>query len=161
MLPGHDFVRVQSFFWQSCAERGEEGRMFSFVAELFGKSREVRELDRNLHQMGLNSHAVNDATKFTICKWIRELLPDQENGEAKDGRRAELQRAAAELLTYCVLGRSDFTEANSVDLAEAQEARIAAATEGENDFDAGIIMLTLHANIADPDIAARVEIESE
>lgn len=135
--------------------------MFSFFAELFGKSREVRELDRNLHQMGLNSHAVNDATKFTICKWIRESLPAQESTEAKDSQRADLQRAAAELLAYCVLGRSDFAEANSEDLAEAQEARIAGATEGANDFDAGIIMLSLHANIADPDIAARVEIESE
>ena len=135
--------------------------MFSFVAELFGKSREVRELDRNLHQMGLNSHAVNDATKFTICKWIREILSAQQSTEGKDKQRADLQRAAAELLAYCVLGRSDFAEANSMDLAEVQEARLVAATEGENDFDAGIVMLTLHASIADPDIAARVEIESD
>ncbi len=134
--------------------------MFAFVAELFGKSREVRDLDRCLHQMGLNSHAVNDATKFTICKWIREIVPAQQAVEAKDRQRADLQRAAAELLAYCVLGRDDFADANSPDLAQAQEARILEATEGQNDFDAGIVMLALHANIADPEIAARVEIDS-
>lgn len=137
--------------------------MFSFLAELFGKSREVRELDRCLQQKGINPRAVNDATKFTICKWIRELLADRDAAagpEAAARQRADLQTDAAELLAYCILGRGDFTEANSAGSAEAQEARILAATEGANDFDAGIIMLTLHANIADPDIAARVEIES-
>lgn len=137
--------------------------MFSFVAEMFGKSREVRDLDRYLQQKGINPRAVNDATKFTICKWIREVIAQDGNAgpDAINRRRADLQTSAAELLAYCVLGSSDFTEMNSIALAEAQEARILSATEGANDFDAGIIMLTLHASIADPEIAARVEIESE
>ncbi len=137
--------------------------MFSFVAELFGKSREVRDLDRYLHQTGINPRAVNDATKFTICKWIREAVA--QNGgagpETINRQRADLQASAAELLAYCVLGSSDFVEMNSAERAAAQEARILSATEGRNDFDAGIIMLTLHASIADPEIAARVEIESD
>lgn len=136
--------------------------MFSFVAELFGKSREIRDLDRYLHQKGINPRAVNDATKFTICKWIKEAVAEDGRAgpEAVNRRRADLQASAAELLAYCVLGSVDFTEMNSVALAEAQETRILSATEGANDFDAGIIMLTLHASIADPEIAARVEIES-
>ena len=67
----------------------------------------------------------------------------------------------AELLAFCALGRDDFADANSAELAQAQEARIAAATEEASEFDAGIVMLTLHAGVAHPEIAESVEIESD
>ena len=138
--------------------------VFSFLAELFGKSREVRELDRLLRERGVNPHAVNDATKFTICKWIREILLGEEAAvepEARSRLRANLQASSADLLAFCALGEEDFAKANSVELANAQEARVAAATEGANDFDAGIVMLALHAGVAHPEIVEAVEIESD
>ena len=138
--------------------------MFSFIAELFGKSRDVRALDRQLHISGINPRAVNDATKFTICKWIQEATAasGQSDGpEAASRRQETLRTEAAELLAYCILGSSDFEEANSAALADRLEQRLAAAIEDESGFDAGIIMLTLHAGIAGPELAARVELEED
>ncbi|WP_282607660.1 hypothetical protein [Pelagibius sp. Alg239-R121] len=138
--------------------------MFSFFAEMFGKSREVRSLERHLSQRGVNPRAVNDATKFTINKWIRETMVTVEasnDPEERNRQRADLQISAADLLAFCVLGNEDFIEANSAELARSQYSRITAATEGSNDFDAGIVMLTIHAGIAHPEIAESVEIESE
>lgn len=135
--------------------------MFSFLAELFGKSRDVRDLERLLRQLGVNPYAVNDATKFTVCKWIREALLQEEAGtDARLRLQAQLRQSSAELLAYCALGSQDFAEANSATLAEAQEDRLEAAAEGRDAFDAGIVMLTLHAGVAHPEIAETFEIET-
>ncbi len=138
--------------------------MFSFIAELFGKSRDVRALDRQLHISGINPRAVNDATKFTICKWIQEAKVPSGQAEAPEvasGRQETLRAEAAEMLAYCILGRSDFEEANSAALADRLDERLADAIEDDSGFDAGIIMLTLHAGIAGPELAARVELEED
>ncbi len=135
--------------------------MFSFLAELFGKSRDVRELERQLRQLGVNPYAVNDATKFTVCKWVREaLLHDGTTPEEKLRLQSRLRGSAAELLAFCALGREDFEKANSTALAEAQEERLEAAAEGGQAMDAEIIMLTLHAGVAHPEIAEAFEIET-
>lgn len=135
--------------------------MFSFLAELFGKSRDVRDLERLLRQLGVNPYAVNDATKFTVSKWIREaLLQEEADPEAKLRLQAQLRSSSAELLAYCALGKEDFAEANGAALAEVQEARLESAAEGGDAFDAGIVMLTLHAGVAHPEISETFEIET-
>lgn len=135
--------------------------MFSFLAELFGKSRDVRDLERLLLQLGVNPYAVNDATKFTVCKWIREaLLREEAEPEARLRLQTKLRASAAELLAFCALGKEDFTQANSAALAQVQEERLEAAAEDGDAFDAGIVMLTLHAGVAHPEIAETFEIET-
>jgi hypothetical protein len=137
--------------------------MFSFLAELFGKHRDVRELERLLHHCGLDPRAVTDAMKFAVCKWVREAVVPENAlpaSGAQMGWREDLRASAADLLAFCILGSEDFSEANTVMLAERQAARIEAAVKGQCDFDANIVMLTLQAGNAHPEIVESVEMES-
>jgi len=119
-------------------------RLFS----LFGRSAEMNALEDALRAAGLHPVLVPDAVKLTVIRLCR-----------RTGAEGAASRAgAAELLAFCLLGRSGHAEANGEAAAEMAERRLEAAIAEGDSFDARIILLALHAGLIAPEIAERCEI---
>lgn len=120
-------------------------RLFS----LFGRSAELTALDDALRAAGVHPILVPEAVKLTVVRLLRRM------GTADAGGRA----VAAELLAFCLLGRSGFVEANGARAADVAERRVEDAIAAGDSLDAKLILLALHAGLVAPDIADRFEIE--
>ena len=118
---------------------------------IFGRSQELRRLDKALLGVGLHPRLVPEAVKLTTLKLL---------GEAGAGTDLASCEAAAELLGYCVLGAQGFTEHNDPSLTDAVEGRLAAALETGDNLDAKIVLLTLHAGVIQPSIVERYGLRS-
>jgi hypothetical protein len=119
---------------------------------IFGRSQELQRLDQALRDCGLHPRLVPEAVKLSALK----LLKDADG--ASPGPR--LYAAAGELLGYCVLGAQGFAESNGSSLTEAVEARLAAALETGDSFDARIVLLTLHAGVIQQSVVGRYGLEA-
>ena len=113
---------------------------------IFGRSQELRRLDKALLGVGLHPRLVPEAVKLTTLKLL---------GEAGAGTDLASCEAAAELLGYCLLGTQGFTEHNDPSLTDAVEGRLAAALETGDNLDAQIVLLTLHACVIEPSVVER------
>jgi hypothetical protein len=113
---------------------------------IFGRSHELQRLDQALRGVGLNPRLMPEAVKLTTLKLL---------GEAGGGPNPASYTAAAELLGYCVLGASGFTECNDPSLTEAVEVRLAAALAAGDSLDARVVLLTLHASMIQPSVVER------
>ncbi len=118
---------------------------------IFGRSQELQRLDQALGSVGLNPRLVPDAVKLTTLKLL---------GEASAGPDPASYAAVAELLGYCVLGAQGFTECNDPSLTEAVEVRLAAALDVGDNFDARVVLLTLHAGVIQPSVVERYGLEA-
>ena len=67
--------------------------------------------------------------------------------------------AAAELLGYCMLGAQGFFEHNDLSRTEAVENRLIAALEVEDNLDARVLLLALHAGVIQSSVVARYGLE--
>lgn len=110
---------------------------------IFGRSHDLKRLDKALLGVGLHPQLVPEAVKLTILKLL---------GEVGAGRDPASCAAAAELLGYCILGAEEFTRHNSTGLTVSVEQRLSAALEAGASLDARIILLTLHASIIQPSV---------
>ena len=118
---------------------------------IFGRSQELRRLDKVLMGVGLHPRFVAESVKLTTLKLL---------GEAGAGTDLASYEAAAELLGYCVLGAQGFTEHNDPSLTDAVEGRLAAALETGDNLDAKIVLLTLHAGVIQSSVVERYGLRS-
>ena len=121
---------------------------------LFGRSQELQRLDRSFRTAGLNPRGVAEAVKLTTLKQLKE---------ASQGRALDLRAyaAAAELITYCILGSEGFTQANDADQTESVETRLVDALETGYGLDARLVLLTLHAGLIHASVVERYKLTAE
>ena len=119
---------------------------------VFGRSREQQQLDQLVRAAGLHPRLVPEAVKLTAIKLLKES-----HGGAVPERAYE---AAAELLSYCMLGTQVFAESNGQDRTRAVEGRIDAALETGDTLDARLVLLTLHAGVAERSVVDRYGLEA-
>lgn len=75
----------------------------------------IKHLDEALLEMGLQPRLVPESVKLTTLKPL---------GEGGENRTRASDAAAAEPLSYCLLGAQDFTEHNGPSLTEAMAMRL-------------------------------------
>ena len=120
---------------------------------VFGRSEDLRSLDRALREADLHPNLVPDAVKLTVLS----LLKDARGEDPAPGD----YRETAALLGYCAIGREAFAAANGEQAAAAAERRIDDALEAGEGFDASLVLLTLQAAIIHPDVKEAYQLESE
>ena len=119
----------------------------------FGRSEDLRSLDKALSAFDLHPARVPDAVKLAALT----LLKDARGENPAPADYAE----AAVLLSFCALGRDGFIVANGEAAAAGVENRIDAALERGEGFDAGLILLAVEAKIIHPALKAEYQLESE
>jgi hypothetical protein len=120
---------------------------------VFGRSAELRELDKALRAVDLHPNLVPEAVKLATVKLLRE--------HALDGEVApDSYRAAAEIVAYCMIGGDAFAHANEEALAAKVERRIEAALEPGTSLDAKLVLLTLHAPVIQASVVRDFGLES-
>ena len=92
--------------------------------------------------------------KLTTLKQLKEASP----GRAPDLRA---YAAAAELISYCVLGREGFTQSNDADQTESVETRLIDAMEMGHGLNARLVLLTLHAGLIHASVVERYKLTAE
>ena len=115
---------------------------------LFGRSREMQRFEDALRTAGLHPRIVPEAVKLATMKQLREERGGETTGYP----------AAAELLSYCILGPRVFIESNDAERIDAVEARIVSAVEAGHGLDARLILLTLHAKLTHPTVVERYDL---
>lgn len=118
---------------------------------VFGRSAELRELDKALRSVDLHPNLVPEAVKLTAVSLLKEA--DREPEPAA-------YRAAAEIIAYCMVGSDAFASANDANLAAKVERRIEAALEPGTTLDAKLVLLTLHARVIQPSVVEDFGLES-
>ena len=121
---------------------------------LFGRSRDLQHLDQALSAVGLDPRAVPEAVKLATLSQLKECG----GGAAPE---PHVLTAAAELLSYCMLGHRAFTEANGASCTESVEARLATALETGDSTDARLVLLTLHAGVIQASVVERYDLVTE
>lgn len=120
---------------------------------MFGRSAALNALDEALRDYGVHPLLVPDAVKLTVvrlCK--REAEPHGQSRTVTSGE-------AAQLFTYCMLGRETFIESNGVRVAYRAEDRMDAAIAAGDTFDAKLILLALHAGLIAQEFAERIDVD--
>jgi hypothetical protein len=130
----------------------ERGLALGFFGR-FGRSAELRELDKALRAVDLHPNLVSEAVKLAGVRLLKEDAPNREPPPAS-------YRAAAEIIAYCMTGREAFKAANDASLAAAVERRIEAALDPGTSLDAKLVLLTLHAGVIQPSVVADFGLES-
>jgi hypothetical protein len=131
------------------AQRGLSLGLFG----VFGRSPELRELDKALRSVDLHPNFVPEAVKLAAIGLLREHAPDGEPALPS-------YRATAEIIAYCMIGGDAFALANDETLAAKVERRIEAALESGTSLDARLVLLTLHARIIQPSVVEDFGLES-
>ena len=117
----------------------------------FGRSAELRELDKALRSVDLHPNLVPESVKLTTVG----LLHAHDAESAPDS-----YRAAAEIIAYCMLGADAFVHANDARLALGVERRIEAALHIGTSLDAKLVLLTLHAKLIQPSVVDYFRLEA-
>lgn len=128
--------------------------MFSLgLFRLFGRSRELQNLDRAFREAGLHPRLVPEPVKITTMKLLKET----------HGSRLSpyVYTDAAELLGYCMLGANGFAESNGTEVTEHAERRIAAASRAGDTLDARLVLLALHAGVIQAHVVQRFGLEAD
>jgi hypothetical protein len=119
----------------------------------FGRSAELRELDKALRSVDLHPNLVPEAVKLTTVRLLRDHA---HYGEPSP----HSYRAAAEIIAYCMLGADAFAHANDARLALGVERQIEAAFEAGTSLDAKLVLLTLHAKLIQPSVVDHFRLEA-
>ncbi|MGH6866899.1 MAG: hypothetical protein ACREDO_12210 [Methyloceanibacter sp.] len=120
---------------------------------LFGRSPELRELDKALRAADLHPNLVPEAVKLTAVKLLMEEAGDRDP-------TPQAYQSAAELIAFCILGTEGFGGANGDRLVSAVGERIEAALEAGNSLDAKLVLLMLHAKVIQPSVGDQFGLES-
>jgi hypothetical protein len=121
---------------------------------IFGRSAELRELDKALRSVDVHPNLVPEAVKLTTVQLLREDAVDKELPPPS-------YRSAAEIIAYCLLGADTFASANDSGLAAEVERRIEAALEAGTNLDAKLVLLMLQAKLVQPSIVKFFQLECE
>ncbi|MFN4090963.1 MAG: hypothetical protein ACK4QW_18225 [Alphaproteobacteria bacterium] len=116
---------------------------------LFGRAPGIRRFDREIRGFGLHPALVPDAVKIAAVRMLEQ--PPAAEAAWPD---------AAALLAYCMSGRDAFQEANGAAATAAAEGRMEAAIAAGGGRDADLVLLTLHAGVAEPSVVARYGLEA-
>jgi hypothetical protein len=123
------------------------------LLNLFGRSAALKALDHALRESGLHPLVVPEAVKLTVVRLLKE------EGVTGARPREAAYGEAAQLLAYCMLGRDQFIESNSVHAADRAEDRVEAAIAAGASLDAKLILLALHSGVIAREIAERFDVE--
>jgi hypothetical protein len=126
--------------------------MFGLL-NLFGRSAALKAVDRALRMAGLHPALVPESVKLTILR----LHSTEAEPETRTGQGAFDE--AAQLFAYCMLGRDQFIDANSVSAADWTERRLEWAIVAGESLDAQIILLVHHSGLIHGEIADRIDVE--
>ena len=124
------------------------------IFHLFGRSHELKALDRALRQVGLHPQIVPEAVKLTTVR----LLKTDTGG--RGGPADDAYDAAAGLLGYCMQGRDAFIASNGLEAAEHAEARLEDAIAAGDSLDARLVLLTLHSRVIAAEVVDRFDLEA-
>lgn len=119
----------------------------------FGRSSDLRQLDEALRSLDVHPNLVPEPVKITVVNLLKDHMPGNDPA-------AHSYQAAAEIVGYCMIGAEGFAGANDEFLARRIERRIEAAIESGDSLDAQLILLTLHANVIQPSVVERFQLES-
>jgi hypothetical protein len=120
---------------------------------LFGRSGDLRELDAALRSADLHPALVPEGVKLTIVNLMKDHWPDEPPAHAYP--------PVAELFAYCVAGPEPFERANGRERLVDVERRLETALDVPDGFDAGIVLLALHARLISADVVERYGLASE
>lgn len=120
---------------------------------IFGRSADLRQLDDALRDLDVHPRVVREAVKLTTVKLLKEEMRNEDPPTSA-------YRNAAELLGYCLIGANAFASSNGEALTTATEARIEAALDRGDSFDAQLILLALHAKAIQPTVVERFGLEA-
>jgi hypothetical protein len=115
---------------------------------VFGRSAELRHMDRALRSVDLHPNLVPEAVKLLQEHAIGDEPAPQSYG------------AAAEIIAYCMIGANAFAGANESGLAEQVERRIETALDSGTSLDAKLVLLTVHARVIQPSVVESFQLES-
>lgn len=122
------------------------------LLNLFGRASALKAVDRALRRAGLHPVLVPEAVKLTILRLHKnDADPNRTSEDALD--------RAAQLFAYCMLGRDQFIDANSVSAADSAERRFEWAIVAGESLDAQIILLAHHSGLIHEEIAERIHVE--
>ncbi len=119
---------------------------------VFGRSEDLRTLDKALRAADLHPNLVPDAVKLTVLNLLKDAKGEDPS--------AEDYRETAALLGYCALGRETYAAANGNLAATDAEHRIEAALDAGEGLDASLILLALHSAIIHPGVKETYQLES-
>jgi len=125
---------------------------FGFMGR-FGRSHDLRELDKALRAADLHPMLVPEGVKLATVN----LMKDAEGGEPPD----HAYPYVADMLAFCALGANGFAGANGIERLEAVEARLTEAVETGDGLDAQLVLLALHAKLLHPGIIEEYGISAE
>jgi hypothetical protein len=120
---------------------------------VFGRSEDLRALDRALRSLDLHPRLVPEAVKLTVVNLLKDHAPGDEPAP-------QSYRVAAEVVCYCMLGAEAFAAANDIQLTRQVERRIEAALASGDNLDAQLILLMLHAGVIQPSVVHEFQLES-
>lgn len=121
---------------------------------LFGRSEDLRSLDRALRAVDLHPALVPEGVKLTIVNLMKDQWPHREPPP-------EAYPQVAALFGYCVSGPDAFAHVNGEAARADAERRIEMALERGESFDAQLVLLALHARLIDPEVVARFGLSAE
>ncbi|MFN4272205.1 MAG: hypothetical protein ACK4F5_05290 [Aliihoeflea sp.] len=125
---------------------------FGFMG-MFGRSHDLRQLDKALRTADLHPMLVPDGVKLAAVN----LMKDVEGGEPPD----HAYPYVADLMAFCALGANGFAGANGIDRLEAVEQRLSSALDAGSGLDAELVLLMLHASLLHPGLIDEYGIAAE
>jgi hypothetical protein len=124
---------------------------FGFMG-MFGRSHDLRQLDKALRAADLHPMLVPEGVKLTAVN----LMKDAEGGEPPD----HAYPYVADFMAFCVLGANGFAGANGIERLEAVEERMRDALDQGEGLDAELVLLTLHAKLLHPGVIQEYDIST-
>lgn len=120
---------------------------------IFGRSEDLRSLDRALHAVDLHPALVPEGVKLTIVNLMKDRWPDTDPP-------ADSYLPLAGLFAYCIAGPEMFRRANGEERLDDVEQRIEEALEDGGSLDAQLVLLAMHSGLINPDVVARFGLET-
>lgn len=114
----------------------------------FGRSADLRQLDKALRDVDLHPALVPEGVKLAIVSLMKNDWPNQEPPE-------EAYLPVAGLFAYCVVGREPFLAVNGDARLADVETRIEAALEDDGSLDEQLVLLAIHARLISADVVER------
>ncbi len=110
----------------------------------FGRSGDLRQLDAALRAVDLHPALVPEGAKLAIVNLMKDYYPDEPPADAYP--------PVAELVAFCATGARHFESANGSEKLAETERRLESAIADGDSPDARLVLLTLHAKLANPAI---------
>lgn len=121
---------------------------------MFGRSSDLRQLDRALREVDLHPAQVPEGAKLTIVNLMKDHFPHEDAPPSA-------YSAVAELFGYCLVGPRVFEHANGPDRTASAERRLEMAIERSQSLDGQLVLLALHSRLISPLVVERYDLGFE